>query len=233
MVQFPKVEVNADRNLPKIVFIAGFPDDQTSSWGRVLPDRLAQDYHCIFLCLPGYEDGGKLPPWGYSFKELIEGMHETILSLLSPNEKFVLISHDWGSALAYWYLEKYSSYVTKFITLDIGCTEIGTMPLKSTIIVFVYQSWFAFSFLLSQIFGKLFGSIIMALIFLPGFRNFLPTRNEKPPRKTKKIHAGLCYPYYYMLRQILSGNPPKFAFPTIPTLYLVSLDLHVYLLYMR
>jgi pimeloyl-ACP methyl ester carboxylesterase len=221
MVNFPKIEVNAGCNLPKIVLVAGFPDNQTSGWGHVLPERLAKEYHLIMLCLPGFEDGGKVRPWGYDFDELIEGMHGTIAPLLAPNEKFTLLAHDWGGQLSYLYLEKYSSFVSKYITVDVGLLEMKNTPYS----IFIYQAWFAIAFAFSQIFRTLLGTIVMVIIFLPGLRGFLPTRNENLPRKREHVHAGLCYPYYYKYRNMIKGQYPKVIFPTVPTLYVVRIPL--------
>jgi pimeloyl-ACP methyl ester carboxylesterase len=224
MVSFPTVEINAGRNLPKIVFIAGFPDNETSCWGHVLPDRLAQEYHLIMLCFPGYEDGGKIRPWGYDFPKLIEGMHGTIAPLLSPNEKFVLIAHDWGSTLSFSYLEKYGSFVSKFVALDVGITKLVNLSWPTFIRFAIYQLWFAWSFVLSQYLGRTIGTLFMIIIMLPGFRNILPTKPEKLHRPSSMINANFCYPHYYLWKGILMKTRKPTEFPSnIPTLFMVRL----------
>lgn len=217
----PIVEINKDPKLPKIVFLAGFPDNQTSGWGHVLPETLAADYHLIFLCLPGYEIGGTIRPWGYNFEDIIDMLDSTILSTLSsPDEKVVLVAHDWGSVISFWYLAKYGSNVSKFISLDVGMVDIFNLPLKDIFIISTYQAWFAFSFVVSQYCGSLFGTLLMAIFFLPIFSPLWPTRGEKPHVPKEAITADKCYPYYYLWKKILSGKIPKSEFPKIPTLFL-------------
>ncbi len=53
MPLFPVVSYEKNSGKPKLVLIGGFPDNETSSWGKVVPEKLSQDYDLYFLCLPG------------------------------------------------------------------------------------------------------------------------------------------------------------------------------------
>lgn len=54
MPLFPKVAyANNTGKKPKLILLAGFPDNETSSWGTVFPERLSKEYDLFFTCLPG------------------------------------------------------------------------------------------------------------------------------------------------------------------------------------
>lgn len=223
---FPKVESNAKPNLPKIVFLGGFPDDETSGWGHVLPEALWKEYHLIFLCFPGFEADGDARPWAYDFPELVEGMHETIQSVLStPSEKFILIAHDWGALVSFLYLEKYAAQVTKFVCLDVGLLNLKNLPWKQYAIISVYQLWLSASYLVYLYLGKLLSAIFIVLIILPGLNMCIPTYNERPRCAPQELHGGKCYPYYYFWKRIFNGQPLNFKFPKVPTLYMVRIPI--------
>jgi pimeloyl-ACP methyl ester carboxylesterase len=221
-MSFPIVEINAKSKLPKIVFVAGFPDNQTSGWGHVLPGSLADGHHMIFLCLPGYDLGGNIRPWGYSFEELVDNMHATIVPLLSsPDEKFMLVSHDWGAVLSFQYLSKYGSFVSKFVCFDVGMVDVARLPVKQVFILVLYQLWYAASYVLSQYLSNTIGNLFLAIFFLPLFRPIQPVY-EKVYVPIETITAEKCYPYYYFWKAIFSGKLPKLKFPSCPTLFMVS-----------
>jgi len=223
---FPKIEINKDLKLPKIVFLAGFPDNQTSGWGHVLPEKLASsDHHLIFLCLPGYDLGGSVRPWGYDFDELVEILRVTIDEVVtSPDEQITLIAHDWGCFVSYLYLAKYGSRVSKFVSIDVGIIDLSKMRIKDICLICIYQWWFAFSYLVSQYLGVLVGTLMMALFYLPIFRPVWPTRNERPHVPKESITVDKCYPYYHTWRQVLRGKVPKLKYPSCPTFFLYGAE---------
>lgn len=82
MSYFPYIE-KGNKNGPVIVLLGGFPDNQLSSWGKVIPAELEKlGYHLIFMCLPGYDnDKSYLKPWGYNTNEILLMMHNTMKKL--------------------------------------------------------------------------------------------------------------------------------------------------------
>jgi pimeloyl-ACP methyl ester carboxylesterase len=228
MPLFPRVEVNAGSGKPKIVFLAGFPDNQTSGWGKTLPEHFAKDFHLIFLCLPGYEKDGTIPWWGYNFKQLIEFLHLTILDICK-DEKFLLVAHDWGCYVSMLYQNKHPEQIKKLVLLDVGLLKPHTIPIVHALIITGYQIWFAVSFIVCQLLGSTIGTIFMGLYFLPFLKPIWPT-TDKGNISLKEIRADKCYPYFYLWKSILTLNMISPSFPNCPTLYLVSLPSYLHIL---
>jgi hypothetical protein len=60
MPLFPNVPYDKNNgNKPKMIFLAGFPDNERSGWGTVVPEEMGKMYDLHFLCMPGYEKGGR------------------------------------------------------------------------------------------------------------------------------------------------------------------------------
>ena len=222
MTPYPKVEYNEGSDLPTLVFLAGFPDNELSSWGTKIPEHYKQTHHCVFFCLPGYEKGGKVTGWGYNFDELIALLNVSIEQSVPLKKKFTLISHDWGAHLALLYQNAYPDRVEKLVLIDVGMTTPFTMPIKHLFIITFYQVWFATTFVLYRLFGRTISLLYMALFFLPIFKWIHPTW-DKPPVPTKEIRPDKCYPYFHLWKNLLTGRVKFPKFPSCPTLYLVSI----------
>ena len=82
MPYFPYIE-KGNKNGPVIVLLGGFPDNQLSTWGNVIPLELEKlGYRLIFMCLPGYDnDKSYQKTWGYDTNEILIMMHETMKRL--------------------------------------------------------------------------------------------------------------------------------------------------------
>ena len=101
---------------PVMVFVAGFPVDEVSGWGEMV-SKFSETNRIICLCWPGYEKNGSnaLPRWGYSLKEVVEAMHETLADI-STEEKidnFTLVIHDWGSYIGLMYQNAFPERVAR------------------------------------------------------------------------------------------------------------------------
>lgn len=218
---FPSVEYNKGSGLPTIVFFGGFPDNETSGWGSVFPAVFKQTHHVVFICLPGYNKGGKLRPWAYNREELLDLLHVTLQQVVPNNEKFDLVTHDWGAHYGLSYQNIHPENIKTLTLIDVGMFNPKTLPLYTFIVISSYQSWFAMSYLLSQTLGHLVALVFMGIFFLPIFDVLKPTvENIYVP--IKSITPEKCYPYYYVIKSLLTGTVKLPKFPTCPTLYMVS-----------
>lgn len=206
-----------------IVFMSGFPDSELSCWGDLLIDELCREHRCIFLCLPGYSQSSEkndIIPWGYEQEEVLNAMHNCIQSLALP-QKFVLMAHDWGAYYALLYTTRYPNATSKLILCDIGMCSPFTLPLTSLPFILFYQLCFAISFFISQAINYALGEWLFQTIGIQAFFAILsPNRTH-----TNSAHNGLsvqmCYPYYYLLRRLLTGTMLPQAFPSCPLLFMV------------
>ena len=90
-----------------------------------------------------------------------------------------------------------------------------------TLVSIFYQSWFATSYILSQIFGSSIGRGFMVLLMiLFRFLPISPTPLDKPPRRAPQVTVEQCYPYYYLLRGALTKSFVVPKFPSCPVLFL-------------
>jgi pimeloyl-ACP methyl ester carboxylesterase len=222
--QFPYVEYNQGRGLSTIVFIAGFPDNELSSWGTIIPEAFKTSHHLIFLCLPGYSSSDRhLRPWAYNHDELQEMLDKTLSSLMEPAEKFHLVTHDWGSHIGTRYQNNHPHKVKTLTMFDVGLCSLSSLPLSHSVPIAAYQIWFGISYLLTQLVGLTLATIFFKIYFwIP-----VPVDYKPNPKKVQvaisTISPLMCYPYYYLLRELLTGGMNLPSFPSCPTMYLVSL----------
>jgi pimeloyl-ACP methyl ester carboxylesterase len=222
MTLFPCVEHKSNTgDKPKIVFVAGFPDNETSAWGKHLPNELSKHYDLFFLCFPGYEYHGTIQKWGYSFEELIDSLDMTLAKIYSGcSEKYTLICHDWGAFLGLLYQTKHFSKIEKLVLFEVGMSSINSIGYLNLFRISLYQLWFAVAFILSQLVSMKLGTLFMSILLFPIFRPLLPC-TDKPPVPDNQIHAGKCYPYFYLWKDLLQLKEPHMKFPPMPTFYMV------------
>ncbi len=214
-----------NKNKPVIVFLAGFPDNQTSGWGDVLPKRLEKDFRLIFLCMPEYQSGNTTyKPWGYRFDEITDMMHATLESLNVTQKKFYLVVHDWGAFLGLMYENKHPELITKMVMFDVGRLKPQNVPIKTILIILLYQWWFATAYVIAQIINRALGDIIFK-IFLskPISGRVGPCPNETLTIPFRELTVEKCYPYYQFWRAQFTMSFREPRYPSCPLLFLVSL----------
>ena len=145
-------------------------------------------------------------------------------------KKFDFVCHDWGSHFGLYYQNAHPEYIKTLTLIDVGMVNPFRIPLYHLLVIFSYQSWFAISYLLSQIVGNIIATTFMAIFFLPIFHYFRPT-NEKIYVPVKSITPEKLYTYYYLMKAVFTGTLKLPKFPTCPTLYIVS-SIMDYLRYM-
>jgi len=210
-----------------IVFLAGFPDNESTAWGSVLDGMAADsDYRIYALAIPGLgSDGAKgLRPWGWSFDELVSGLKATIDGLRAADgrqgQKFTLIGHDWGAHISLLYENKYGREDLERLALfDVGLTSVHPLSPRKVLhlaIIFTYQWWFALSFLVSQLplchgLGQL-----LFFAFVPLMRFIGPCPHDVPRRRREEITVDLCFLYFQFWKAIFLAKDKKSVTPRFP-----------------
>lgn len=220
---FPAIEYNGGRGLPTIVFIAGFPDTELSGWGTVIPEAFKKTHHLIFLCLPGYDETKALKKWGYNHNELQIMLHKTLGMLVPDGTTFHLVTHDWGSHIGTRYQNTHPHMVKSLTMFDVGLCSLTSLPISHAVPIAAYQIWFAISYLLTQLIGLTVATLFLKLYFwIP-----VPIEYKPNPKKVQvpvsTITPLMCYPYYYLLRELVTGGMHLPSMPSCPTMYLVSI----------
>lgn len=214
--RFPSI-VCGNVSGPALVLIAGFPDDQLSAWNAPFLDALKEKYHVFALCLPDYDNSwNEAKPWGHSFDDLVNGLHETLEALVKDRQ-FYLVAHDWGSVVAQLYENRFPERIKKLVLLDVG--QMLKPSVIDVIRILSYQWWFASAYFWSQLFGLQVGNFIFYAFFVlcPKFLRCTPT---DVIRRKGKPTVQLCYPYYQFWKSNLSGRLVEAKFPKVPTLFL-------------
>ena len=180
--------------------------------------------------MPDYQANCITPkPWGHSPHELLAMLRESIQYYVKDNKQKVnLIVHDWGSYFGQLYENTYPESVERLVLLDVGHgidETIGTVS-----VILFYQFYFAFAFILSQIFGKTAGTIFFGLFFILKFDKTIgPCPNEgKLQRPRREISANLCYIYYTFWKSMISGNSLKPVLPKCPVLFMYGQNKRVF-----
>jgi len=227
--RFPYQQKGNLRSKNILVMLAGFPDNETSSWEPLI-DRLSArsnaDYRMICLCLPGFEDGtpaAPVPRWGYSFDALVDLLHATLEELLPGTDaKFTLLLHDWGSYVGLLYQTRHPDKVKAVVALDVGLLDLASAPLHHIFVICFYQWCFATSFLVSALLGTAAGEalFVLASVALRLLPFLSPCPHERLPRPVKDIKVRMCYPYLRIWLDVFTGRNVHPRFPAVPFLYL-------------
>ena len=212
------------KNGPLVVFMAGFPDNCTSGWGDVLPQELEKTHHLLFLCLPDFQKGNKVfKPWGYSFKEIVERMHNTIQSVNKTNEKILLVGHDWGAQLSLLYENRYPQFVGKVVLLDVGLLKPPELPIVDLLLILLYQFWFAIAYIIASSINFTLGDLYFKAYYAPFLKFLSPCPQDTLTIPFKDFNVNRCYPYYHYWKGKFTGTGTEARFPSCPLLYLVCL----------
>lgn len=172
--------------------------------------------------MPGFENGGRYQAWGYSFDSIVEMLDSTITSQHGETDPVTLVVHDWGSYIGCLYQNKYPNKVKAMVIVDVLFTAQDSPPsLYKTLVIMSYQLSFAGVFLIRQLFGETIGSFAFNLswLYLSLVPFMTPLKRERLPRNPQELKAHMCYPYYHMWKNILSGTVIKPTLPECPILY--------------
>lgn len=101
---------------PLMLMLHGFPEFWYS-WRHQIPE-FAQDYKVVAVDMRGYNDSDKPQDLSaYQIQELIKDIEGIITGL--GYESCVLVGHDWGGAIAWYFAYSYPQLVEKLIVLNI------------------------------------------------------------------------------------------------------------------
>ena len=212
-------------NKSVIVFLAGFPDNETSAWGNISQNKLGEDHRLIFLCLPEFQLGNhKFVRWGYTFDEILNKMYATLYSLnVIQSGKFDLIVHDWGAIIGLKYQNKYPEQVRKMVMLDVAMLEPHHTELKYKLRILCYQIWWAMCYFISQAISFQFGQLLFYISICRPIVWLGPMPIEPLEIPSNEMTVAKCYPYYYLWRDKMSGSWIEPKYPTCSLYYMVCM----------
>jgi pimeloyl-ACP methyl ester carboxylesterase len=182
-----KFEKRGDERNAAVVFLHGWPDDQ-SLWDRMF-ERLSTSSCCVRITLPNC--GDRLDrKWGVDFPELVELISLTITQALPNHQTVILVGHDWGAYLAYLFECRYPERVKKMVTMDVGGHFTPASPVHALIMV-SYQWWLVAAW-----------AVGMVLPFLGNGMTRALSRYARAPRGAE-AHCRMNYFYFYLWRAII------------------------------
>lgn len=209
------VNDNRQKQPPVLLLLSGFPD-YPSVWDALAQTELAHHYHIVKMAFPCMDE--PLPPerrWGYSFATVRDNLLRVVQYYRETLrcETIYLAGHDWGSAVAIWYAQRYPSTLTKLIFLDVAPLHLGEVGVKGAFTFFCYQFFLALAFLLSRLVP------FYLHVWFPLFINcypwnswlFSPIRPRDMPSQTvhdmaSRIHPDQCYPYFQSIKLLLTSG---------------------------
>lgn len=145
---------NGAEDKPLMLLVHGFPEFWYS-WRHQLRE-FKDDYRVVAVDLRGYNETDK--PSGvsnYSTPHLCNDLKQLVTAL--GYSTCVLVGHDWGGALAWYFAEKYPNLVDKLIILNCPNGYAFEKHLKKSFTQFK-MSWYMFFFQMPIIPEFVFGS---------------------------------------------------------------------------
>uniref|UniRef100_A0A336LSA0 CSON002822 protein n=1 Tax=Culicoides sonorensis TaxID=179676 RepID=A0A336LSA0_CULSO len=211
-----------DKSKPLMLFVHGFPEFWYS-WRHQIRE-FCQEYWCVAIDMRGYNESDK--PQGvdnYTIDILTSDIREVVRSL--GKEKVILVSHDWGSVVAWDYLEKHMDTVEKYICMG-APSPIVINRLISTSWTQFRMSWYIFFFQvpwLPETVNRLFD--MKALNFI-GYKSTFITKDDIEVYKYVfgKEGAFTCPINYYRVNFSFTHTLTEHPKPTkyAPGLYLIG-----------
>jgi pimeloyl-ACP methyl ester carboxylesterase len=95
-------EVTGPREGPLVVLLHGYPQNR-HTWRAQLPALAAAGFRCVAPDQRGYSPGARPDPaelWRYAIDELVADALD-VVDATRGGERFHLVGHDWGGALAW------------------------------------------------------------------------------------------------------------------------------------
>jgi len=184
-----------------IVMLHGWPDTHTL-WRKQI-DHLSQDYVCVTFTMPGFARNDLSD---YSAEAIVARIHE-VVDAVSPDNKIILLVHDWGCVFGHEYAMRYSDRVERMISLDVGNITSRdfqkSLSVSEKLMIFTYQIILAVSFVCPRKVGDKI-ALFMA--------KTLKARSDR-----ENIHAGMSMPYAMLWLGVNGGLkkllPVKPSFP--------------------
>jgi pimeloyl-ACP methyl ester carboxylesterase len=222
MTKFTWIELGEPRG-ETLVFLGGWPDDSLSGWSPIF-EILKEKYRIVSLCIPQFEANcSEVKSWGYTFHELVDMMDKTI-NKAGCDTPFTLVIHDWGSIIGMLYQKRFPEKVKSMILVDVGIKGPVPESIWETVLIVLYQWWYAVSYIITQIMGAHIGKIILlgyfGLVFTLPFLKVCPYDTFHRPTNDA-INPQLLHIYFRFWKDFFSGRPMKLSFPSCPIYYMV------------
>ncbi|XP_059486281.1 epoxide hydrolase 4-like [Neocloeon triangulifer] len=129
-----------DKSKELMLFVHGFPEFWYS-WRNQIKE-FSKDYWVVAIDLRGYGDSEK--PRGtaaYSLNTLVDDLRQLVLAL--GKKDCILVSHDWGAVISWYFVMTNPQLVSKYIVMNLPFPEV----IKShPSIKQFFMSWYMFFF---------------------------------------------------------------------------------------
>ncbi len=162
-----------------IVMVHGWPDTYRLWDAQVasFKDR----YRCIRFTLPGFDRGE--PRRAYSLDELIGFLRQAVEEHC-PNQKVILMLHDWGCLFGYQFYVRHPELVSRIVGVDIGdgASLAKSITPREKLMVLAYQMWLAAAW---KIGGSVGDRMTLAM-----------ARMARCPSDPAQISSNMDYPYF-------------------------------------
>lgn len=186
-----------------IIMIHGWPDTYRL-WDRQVEFFKAK-YRCVRFTLPGFDIAK--PAQAFSLARTIQ-IFKSVIEKVSPDQKVILMLHDWGAVFGYQFYMQNQSMVSRIVGIDVGDTAslLADAPSKAKIMMLTYQMWLALAWRIGGRLGdKMTRSMAAAL---------------KCKSDPQYIGAGMNYPYYITWFKAHGSYAASVPFaPSCPTLF--------------
>ena len=174
-IQGTKVYLNGEGK-STIIMIHGWPDTH-EIWQQQV-DFFKNDFTCVTFTLPGFEKGDTKK---YTLDDIILRI-KAIADTVSPENKVILMVHDWGCVFGYEYAMRYPEKIEKIVAIDVGDASSPefekTLSVQAKLMVFSYQITLALGWLTKN-----------------NFIHKTMAKGLKARSNFDNIHAGMGLPY--------------------------------------
>ena len=200
-----KTVIDGNPNNPIMLFIHGYPDDQTI-WSEQIA-YFKDRFYCLRVVLPNF--GGKVDrDSGFDFPEVIDLIKAAVDKLNREGKPIILVTHDWGAVYGYLFEKQYPDLVKKMIALDIGGRALELSSFLKYLMIPFYQINLALAFLMAQrkgigvLLGQAWTDLTLALVRFLGSAYTSKELTLSGPSRRSAFNLFQNYPYYYFWKQI-------------------------------
>ena len=199
-----------------LIFLHGYPNT-INMWNKFV-ELLNPNFLCLAISYPNYSDELKLK-WGMDFPDILRLLRKTIDDVEKSTEnkyEKVLISHDWGSFIAYMFENENRGYLKDLISFDVSTSK--NSDLYSTFITLSYQSLCASAFFIRGPIGDNFTRFF--------FNTFLSSSIYGiSDKEIERIDSSWNYMYFYLFKNIIAIRQSlKDYFPKCNTAFFYGKD---------